>query len=217
MQLSADQVLSDRDKMIAYICRRVPQPECRVVLARGQGGTAWADLMPLWDDELGWDLRFETNSTERVTLRQIYDHFREQDMTTWERGHVFAPSAEPVRCSAPTVATPTTASTERDVHCSENVLAEVGKMRSMLEALLATVEKQRRIKDWYSTAEIAEELHKAEFTVREWCRLGQCKAQKSKGYRGGKKQWMISHEEKLRLENEGPAPHGTYRRPSTKY
>lgn len=104
---------------------------------------------------------------------------------------------------------------------SQGLVAEFGVLAARLEgkvdALLAVVEKQRRTKDWYSTAEVAEELHKAEFTVREWCRLGQCNAQKSKGYRGGKKQWMIPHEEKLRLENEGPAPLGTYRRPSPKY
>lgn len=85
MQLSANQTLSDKDKMIAYICRRIPQPGCRVVLARGEDGTAWADLTPLWDDELGWDLRFETNLPEWVTLAQIYEHFREEDMTSWER------------------------------------------------------------------------------------------------------------------------------------
>jgi hypothetical protein len=90
------------------------------------------------------------------------------------------------------------------------------RLEGKVDALLAVVEKQRRIKDWYTTAEVAEEIQKSDFTVREYCRLGQCKAQKSKGYRGGKKQWMISHEEKLRLENEGPAPMGTYRSPSPK-
>jgi predicted transcriptional regulator len=91
------------------------------------------------------------------------------------------------------------------------------RLESKLDSLLALVEKQRRIKDWYTIAEVAVELGRAEFTVREWCRLGQCKAQKTKGYRGGKKQWMISQEVKSRLENEGPSPIGTYRTPSPKY
>lgn len=74
---------------------------------------------------------------------------------------------------------------------------------------------QRQVKDYYSTAEVSEALGKSEFTVREWCRLGQARADKQKSYRGGKKQWMIPNEELVRLHNEGPAPVGTYRLPSS--
>ena len=41
-----------------------------------------------------------------------------------------------------------------------------------IEAALNTIITQRRIKDHYSTTEVAAALDKAEFTVREWCRLG---------------------------------------------
>jgi len=84
MQLCLDKIVSDERKMIAYICQRIPREDFRVILANGADGPAWADLTPLWDDERGWDLHFETNLPEWVTLVRIYDHFREQDMTAQE-------------------------------------------------------------------------------------------------------------------------------------
>ena len=40
-----------------------------------------------------------------------------------------------------------------------------------IETLLQSLLQERTIKEWYSTAEVAKLLSKAEFTVREWCRL----------------------------------------------
>jgi hypothetical protein len=70
--------------------------------------------------------------------------------------------------------------------------------------------KQRAVKEWYSTAEVAEELGRAEFTVREWCRQGRVNAQKKGSGRGRYQSWVICHEELLRLRREGllPLPHG---------
>jgi hypothetical protein len=65
---------------------------------------------------------------------------------------------------------------------------------------------QRSVKEWYSTAEVAKLLDKAEFTVREWCRLGRVKAQKKKCGRGIASEWMISHAELTRVRNEGLLP-----------
>jgi hypothetical protein len=75
-----------------------------------------------------------------------------------------------------------------------------------IETLLASLVEQRTIKEWYSTAEVATILSKAEFTVREWCRLGRVHAQKKKSGRGVASEWIVSHAELTRIRNEGLLP-----------
>ncbi len=75
-----------------------------------------------------------------------------------------------------------------------------------IEQTLTLLVQQRTVKDWYSTAEVAKLLGKAEFTVREWCRLGRVRAQKKKCGRGVSSEWIISHEEVTRVGNEGLLP-----------
>ena len=75
-----------------------------------------------------------------------------------------------------------------------------------IETLLASLVEQRTIKEWYSTAEVATLLSKAEFTVREWCRLGRVHAQKKKSGRGVASEWIVSHAELTRVRNEGLLP-----------
>jgi len=72
-----------------------------------------------------------------------------------------------------------------------------------IETLLQSLLQERTIKEWYMTAEIAKLLSKAEFTVREWCRLGRVRAQKKKCGRGVASEWIISHEELVRVQNQG--------------
>ena len=72
-----------------------------------------------------------------------------------------------------------------------------------IETLLQSLLKERTIKEWYTTAEVAKLLSKAEFTVREWCRLGRVGAQKKKCGRGVASEWIISHEELVRVQNQG--------------
>ena len=62
------------------------------------------------------------------------------------------------------------------------------------------------MKDWYTVAEVAEILGKAEFTVREWCRLGRVYASKRACGRGTSQEWIIAHEELTRIRNEGLLP-----------
>jgi hypothetical protein len=78
-----------------------------------------------------------------------------------------------------------------------------------IEQALDLLVQQRAIKEWYSTAEVAKILGKAEFTVREWCRLGRVKAEKKKCGRGVASEWIVSHAELTRVRNEGllPDPH----------
>ena len=75
-----------------------------------------------------------------------------------------------------------------------------------IEAVLAELLRQKTVKDWYSTAEVAQLLGKAEFTVREWCRLGRVHAEKRECGRGLSQEWIISHQELTRVRNEGLLP-----------
>jgi hypothetical protein len=75
-----------------------------------------------------------------------------------------------------------------------------------IEAALESLVRQRTIKDWYSTAEVAKLLERAEYTVREWCRQGRIRAKKKLCGRGKGGEWLVSHEEFVRLRNEGLLP-----------
>ena len=79
------------------------------------------------------------------------------------------------------------------------LLAKLNK----IEEALAELRSQQIIRDWYSTDEVAKLLGKAEFTVREWCRLGRVRAEKRGSGRGAFKAWVISHAELQRLQKEG--------------
>lgn len=73
-----------------------------------------------------------------------------------------------------------------------------------IETLLAELIQQKFQKEWYSTAELSELTGRAEFTVREWCRLGRITAEKET--HGRKREWRISHEEVQHILNHGPRP-----------
>ena len=75
-----------------------------------------------------------------------------------------------------------------------------------IEAMLRTLLEQRTVKDFYTTAEAAEILNRAEWTVREWCRLGRVNADKRPCGRGASQEWIISHAELQRIRNEGLLP-----------
>lgn len=85
---------------------------------------------------------------------------------------------------------------------NDDVRARLARIEAMLAALVA----QKTIKEWYSTAEVAKILGRAEFTVREWCRLGRIRAEKKKCGRGPASEWMVSHAELTRVRNEGLLP-----------
>ncbi len=90
-------------------------------------------------------------------------------------------------------------------------------MRDLIEHLQRIEEKldaliQKRVpQQYYSTADAAEILDKAEFTVREWCRLGRVTAEKRATGRGNAREWMISHEELARIQSEGLLPANPFR------
>ncbi len=78
--------------------------------------------------------------------------------------------------------------------------------RYFIEELLLQIVTQKTVKDWYTTAEVANILERAEWTVREWCRLGRVTADKRPCGRGNSQEWIISHEELQRIINEGLLP-----------
>lgn len=83
----------------------------------------------------------------------------------------------------------------------------VGRLEKIEASLTILVERQA-VKDWYATSEVATILGKAEFTVREWCRLGRIEAEKRPCGRGKYQEWMIARAELERLKNEGIRPLG---------
>ena len=53
-----------------------------------------------------------------------------------------------------------------------------------IEAMLLVLVECNQLRQWYSTGEFAQSVGKAEFTIREYCRLGRLRAQKRQSGRG---------------------------------
>jgi hypothetical protein len=81
-----------------------------------------------------------------------------------------------------------------------------------IESLLAVLVERETIREWYTTEQFAQLVGKAEFTVREWCRLGRVRAEKQRSARGLFAAWVIGHDERLRYQREGLLPAMTARR-----
>lgn len=75
-----------------------------------------------------------------------------------------------------------------------------------MEAILQQLVGVKNEREFYSTTEVARILGKAEFTVREWCRLSRCRAVKRPCGRGSSQEWMISREELARIQSNGLLP-----------
>jgi hypothetical protein len=65
---------------------------------------------------------------------------------------------------------------------------------------------QQPAKEFYTTAEVVEIVGRADYTIREWCRLGRIAARKKPCGRGRGGEWLISQEELTRYRNEGLRP-----------
>jgi hypothetical protein len=81
-----------------------------------------------------------------------------------------------------------------------------------IESLLAVLVERETIREWYTIEQFAQLVGKAEFTVREWCRLGRVRAEKQRSGRGAVAAWVIGHDEHLRYQREGLLPAMTARR-----
>src|SRR5712692_8088050 len=85
-------------------------------------------------------------------------------------------------------------------------LLRIEEIVALIKEELAVLREQRNAKEWYSTAEVAVLLGKAEFTVREWCRQHRIHSSKQRTGRGAFLSYAISHEELLRIQKEGLLP-----------
>ncbi len=83
---------------------------------------------------------------------------------------------------------------------------ELAARLNRIEEALQRLLQQQASQDYYSTADIARLLGRAEFTVREWCRLGRVRAEKRSCGRGNTQEWMISNTELQRIRSEGLLP-----------
>src|SRR3954471_23601618 len=84
-----------------------------------------------------------------------------------------------------------------------------GRMIQLERALANLIELQgvhHNAKDYYSTAEFAKAVGKAEYIVREWARHGRLYVLKRRCGRGKSAEWKFSHEELVRYRNEGLLP-----------
>ena len=75
-----------------------------------------------------------------------------------------------------------------------------------IEIALGMLVGQRQVQDWYDTHTAAEILGRSHYRVREWCREGRVHAEKRACGRGRAKEWMISHEELMRIKSKGLLP-----------
>jgi len=87
-----------------------------------------------------------------------------------------------------------------------DLLLDLQARLTRLETTLHRLVEQRTAKEWYTTADIAGILAKAEFTVREWCRLGRLRAEKRHSGRGPHAAWVVAHVELQRYQREGLLP-----------
>ena len=79
------------------------------------------------------------------------------------------------------------------------------RLESMEAMLLVLVERQQ-VREWYTTGEFAKAVGKAEFTIREYCRLSRLRAEKRQNGRGKYPQWVLCHSELERYQRNGLLP-----------
>lgn len=90
---------------------------------------------------------------------------------------------------------------------SVNELASrLARIESVLCDLHELVTNRQTVKESYTTQEVAKILDKKAYTVREWCRLQRVNALKAMCGRGCEEEWRITHDELLRIQNEGLLP-----------
>ena len=85
--MTLDQILADNRKMEQFICDRLRTERTRIVLSDGwrPHGPAWVDLTLLLCDDGDHELVIESNEPDAFGVREVYEHFRRLERTSWER------------------------------------------------------------------------------------------------------------------------------------
>ncbi len=87
----------------------------------------------------------------------------------------------------------------------DEVIGRLARLEGQLAEVMGLLRRPAP-KQWYTTAEMAAELGRDPYTVREWCRLGRVRAEKRATGRGRSKDWMVAAAELERVRNEGLLP-----------
>jgi hypothetical protein len=87
-----------------------------------------------------------------------------------------------------------------------NAAMSIEERLERIEAMLVVLVARQAVREWYTTQEFACMVGKAEFTIREYCRLGRLRAEKRQSGRGEHLQWVLSHAELERYRREGLLP-----------
>ena len=82
----------------------------------------------------------------------------------------------------------------------------IARRLDRIEEMLASLVEREQTKEHYGTEEFSCVVGKAEFTVREWCRLGRIRVSKKQSGQGKHANWVVSHDELLRYRKEGLLP-----------
>ena len=82
--------MSDRRRMIAFISSQLPEAERTIVLGGGSGGQVVAHVMVARDG-----IEIASNCPEWASLREVYEHFRWNSMTSWEQQAAIRPTGGP--------------------------------------------------------------------------------------------------------------------------
>jgi excisionase family DNA binding protein len=148
--------------MKAYIASRILNEEdAEVLWADGDDGELWVFLYPVWDEQDGWDLLWETDCPEAVCLRDIYEHFRRREMSVEEWGRELRSGVGHVRGhEAEQEFTPPLASCEGTrVPSADKAMLRVGEVAALLTCSYGEARKRmlegriRAVKDgrWLRT------------------------------------------------------------------
>lgn len=89
---------------------------------------------------------------------------------------------------------------------STGEVTQVLERLDRIEASLAVLLERHTVKEFYTVEEFAKIVARAEYTCREWCRLGRIAARKLSHGRGNEGEWRIPHEELVRYQKEGLLP-----------
>jgi hypothetical protein len=79
------------------------------------------------------------------------------------------------------------------------VITRLAGVEEGVSALKARLKPQSMRREWFSAGEVARLLHKAPYTVRQWCVHGRLRAKKLANSR----QWRVHRSEVVRYRAEG--------------